>query len=187
MSHGYSNGDIVTIAGVLGNTAANGVFRVTNKTDDTFELYTVSSTAVAGTGDYVSGGVAVVLELDAVSAFAWVPNTRTTIRKVNTVSTAVIYTKTLGTDFFASGTWGSLTSRLDVLRHNNGDLWVLARDTNASNMRAILGCFVESGTSWTMKWQLDLTTDPDVLWTETDDEDHWRGWVLNGSDNGWSH
>jgi hypothetical protein len=24
-----------------------------------------------------------------------------------------------------------------------------------------------------------------VLWTETDDEDHWRGWVLNANDQGW--
>lgn len=50
-SHGLSNGDTVTISGVVGNTGADGTFTVTNSTANTFELY--NST---GTGAYASGG-----------------------------------------------------------------------------------------------------------------------------------
>lgn len=49
--HGFSDGDSVTISGVLGNNAANGTHTVANKTADTFEL-----SGVAGDGAYVSGG-----------------------------------------------------------------------------------------------------------------------------------
>ena len=49
--HGFSNGDKVTISGVLGNTAANGTHTVAGKTADTFQL-----SGVAGNGAYVSGG-----------------------------------------------------------------------------------------------------------------------------------
>lgn len=64
-SHGFANGDVVLIAGVGGNTAANGRFIVANQTTNTFELttYQVSGTAdgtnVAGNGAYTSGGFAV--------------------------------------------------------------------------------------------------------------------------------
>jgi len=50
-SHGLLNGDLVEITGVLGNTAANGVFTVQNAATNTFEL--ASST---GNGAYSSGG-----------------------------------------------------------------------------------------------------------------------------------
>ncbi len=48
---GLANGDFVTIAGVLGNTAANGTWQIANKTGTTFQL--VGST---GNGAYTSGG-----------------------------------------------------------------------------------------------------------------------------------
>ena len=51
VAHGYSDGDVVRIYGVLGNTAANGIFTVANKTDDTFEL-----TGSTGNAAYTSGG-----------------------------------------------------------------------------------------------------------------------------------
>lgn len=50
-AHGLANGDIVAIRNVGGNTAANGVFIVANKTTDTFEL-----SASVGSGAYTSGG-----------------------------------------------------------------------------------------------------------------------------------
>lgn len=50
-SHGLVDGDQVTIAGVLGNTAANGTWSIENGTADTFEL--VGS---VGNGSYTSGG-----------------------------------------------------------------------------------------------------------------------------------
>ena len=55
-AHGFSNGDKVTISGVLGNTAANGTFLVAGKTDDTFQLTTLAGVNVAGNGVYTSGG-----------------------------------------------------------------------------------------------------------------------------------
>jgi len=61
-SHGYSNGDIVLIAGVLGNTAANGVFKIKNVAANTFELTNPDDdTNIAGTGAYTSGGNSVDL------------------------------------------------------------------------------------------------------------------------------
>tara|TARA_Y100000389_G_C17411622_1_gene491264 strand:- start:208 stop:1440 length:1233 start_codon:yes stop_codon:yes gene_type:complete len=49
--HGYSDGDKVTISGVLGNTAANGTHTVAGKTANTFQL-----SGVTGNGSYTSGG-----------------------------------------------------------------------------------------------------------------------------------
>ncbi|EMI18271.1 BNR repeat-containing protein, partial [Rhodopirellula maiorica SM1] len=50
-NHGLVSGSYVVIDGVAGNTAANGFYRVTRLTDNTFSLDNSS-----GNGDYVSGG-----------------------------------------------------------------------------------------------------------------------------------
>lgn len=50
-SHGFSDDDIVKIFNVLGNTDANGEWKVANATTNTFELYGSS-----GTNAYTSGG-----------------------------------------------------------------------------------------------------------------------------------
>ena len=55
-SHGYSDGDFVHITGVVGNTAANDLHVVTNKTANTFELNTPAGANVAGNGSYDSAG-----------------------------------------------------------------------------------------------------------------------------------
>jgi hypothetical protein len=55
-AHGLLNGDMVTISGVGGNTAANGDFYVSNKAANTFELETLPNVDVAGNGAYTSGG-----------------------------------------------------------------------------------------------------------------------------------
>ena len=55
-SHGYSDGDFVNITGVVGNTAANGLHVVANKTANTFELTTPAGANVAGNGSYDSAG-----------------------------------------------------------------------------------------------------------------------------------
>jgi hypothetical protein len=55
-SHGFSNGDIVAIYGVGGNTAANGIFKVANVATNTFELTTRAGANVSGNGAYTSGG-----------------------------------------------------------------------------------------------------------------------------------
>ena len=55
MAHGLDNGDMVEIAGVLGNTAANGSFIVANKAADTFEIVALDGTATTGNGDFDEG------------------------------------------------------------------------------------------------------------------------------------
>lgn len=50
-AHGFSTGDVVTIASVGGNTAANGTFRVTVVSSTTFQL-----DGSTGNGAYTSGG-----------------------------------------------------------------------------------------------------------------------------------
>jgi len=56
-AHGFENGDIVTISGALGNTAANGSFLVAGKTANTINLQTRAAANVAGTGVWTSGGI----------------------------------------------------------------------------------------------------------------------------------
>jgi hypothetical protein len=66
-THGFSNGDIVVVAGVGGNTAANNVWKVANQATNTFELVSVAdgTTNSVGNGSYTSGGYAVNLGISA--------------------------------------------------------------------------------------------------------------------------
>lgn len=50
-AHGFANGDIVRVSGVLGNVAANGVWKIAAVTTNTYEL-----TGSTGSGAYTSGG-----------------------------------------------------------------------------------------------------------------------------------
>ena len=57
-NHGFSNGTIVTIADVEGNTAANGTFKVASAATNTFALTDVDfGTNIAGNGEWACGGV----------------------------------------------------------------------------------------------------------------------------------
>ena len=59
--HGYSNGDEISISGVVGMTELNNKrYLVANKTTNTFEITNVDGTNINGTGftAYTSGGVA---------------------------------------------------------------------------------------------------------------------------------
>jgi hypothetical protein len=65
-SHGFANGDIVSIGGVGGNLAANGVFKIANQAANTFELTNpITGANVTGSAAYTSGGYAVNLGLSA--------------------------------------------------------------------------------------------------------------------------
>lgn len=60
-AHSLSAGDIVTISGVGGNTAANGTFKVASATATTFQLTNSGTGAdIAGNGAYTSGGTVTV-------------------------------------------------------------------------------------------------------------------------------
>ncbi len=55
--HGLANGQIVSITGVAGNPAANGMRKVTEATADTFALVDpATDRAIAGNGGYAGGG-----------------------------------------------------------------------------------------------------------------------------------
>lgn len=57
VAHAVRGGDIVTISGVVGNTATNGTWEARNVTSTTFEIVdSVTGVAIAGNGAYVSGG-----------------------------------------------------------------------------------------------------------------------------------
>lgn len=65
VTHGLQTGNIVTVASVGGNTAANGTFRITRLTADTFSLDTS-----VGNGAYTAGGTWQTTGLFAVSLSA---------------------------------------------------------------------------------------------------------------------
>ena len=92
-SHGYSNGDVVLIEVVGGNTAANGWRLVANKTANTFELTTLAGVSVSGNGAYTSGGTAKKLSsTDGVisSRDVWLSK----VRLANTTAGAIDFTLT---------------------------------------------------------------------------------------------
>jgi hypothetical protein len=67
--HGWTDGDLVVVKGVGGNTAANGLYRIANQDTNTFELVTVEdSLDSVGNGNYTSGGC--VLNLTAANDVA---------------------------------------------------------------------------------------------------------------------
>ena len=55
-AHGFSNGDVVLITGVRGNTNANGQWIVAGVATDTFELTDLFSVNGVGSGTYAGGG-----------------------------------------------------------------------------------------------------------------------------------
>lgn len=67
-SHGLATNDIVVIRNVLGNTAANGQYRITVLTANTFSLQTLAAVNIAGSGAYTSGGRWVKVNQSPVSA-----------------------------------------------------------------------------------------------------------------------
>ena len=59
-AHGLVTGDAISISGITGNTNANGYFRITRLTADTFSLQNYSTGAdIAGNGAYGGTPVAV--------------------------------------------------------------------------------------------------------------------------------
>ncbi|HTG44143.1 MAG TPA: hypothetical protein VK633_06390 [Verrucomicrobiae bacterium] len=64
-AHGFTNGDLVYIGGVVGNLAANGIWKIANQATNTFELQRPDGTNVVGSGAYSSGGYAINLGISA--------------------------------------------------------------------------------------------------------------------------
>lgn len=62
-AHGFSNGDVISITGVLGAVGANGLRKIKNVAANTFELTDTSDVNIGAPGAYTSGGVVVNLTL----------------------------------------------------------------------------------------------------------------------------
>jgi len=71
IGHGFSDGDLVTVDGVLGNTAANGPWQVVNPAADTLALFGSTGNTAYTSGGFIIGLVsqhlaAIVAALDEV-------------------------------------------------------------------------------------------------------------------------
>lgn len=104
-SHGFSNGDIVTLSGIGGITGASGRFKIAGVATNTFQLTDpITGANITTTGTYTSGGFAVNLStpqfLDAVDSGA----------RVATSSALASKTFTLGVFSFAAFTWSAVTT-----------------------------------------------------------------------------
>lgn len=146
--HGLSNGARVAIAGILGNTAANGEFVVASATTDTFALQTTNGVNVAGNGSYTSGGY--IVPLDEIE-FA-------------DELTGVVATEAMSGEAFLSG--GRLDAGDVVFSALTGDpvdAIVITKDTGSAatspviyiGMRAASGsiiAFTPGGGSCTVTW-----------------------------------
>lgn len=149
-SHGFANGDIVSITGVGGNAAANGVWAIANQAANTFELTDpVTGSNAVGSGSYTSGGFAVNLGPSA-SGDNWddfsaaVVGTPQTLSSITVSSGAVdcadvTYTSVSGNSVEAlavyKDTGTESTSRM--LYYNDGFFIVTATSTAASSATTI--------------------------------------------------
>lgn len=55
VAHGFVDNDFVTVQNEAGSTSANGLRKVTAKTDDTFQLTDLEGNAIASNGTYTGG------------------------------------------------------------------------------------------------------------------------------------
>jgi hypothetical protein len=62
-ANGFSNGDIVVVAGLVGTTSANNIWKVVNKQTNSIDLVSIKDgvTNSVGNGAYVSGGYVVCM------------------------------------------------------------------------------------------------------------------------------
>lgn len=149
-SHGFTNGDIVSIQGVGGNAAANGLWKIANTATNTFELTNpITDGNAAGSGTYTSGGVAVNLgpsaSGDNLDDFdGAVVGTAQTLASVTISSGAVdvadvTYTSVTGNSVEAlmvyKDTGTASTSRM--LLYNDGHFIVTAAATASSSATSI--------------------------------------------------
>lgn len=120
-AHGRTNGERVLILGVVGNTAANGVFTVANVTTNTFELQ-----GSVGNGAYSSGGW--IVPLDSHQFLNQVPG------GARVGSAVTLASKTLSLGNFGAGniSFTSLSSAPSI------ELLICYRDTGVESTSDLL-------------------------------------------------
>lgn len=131
-AHGYTNGDLVFIDGVLGNTAANGYWKIANQAANTFELTDpVTGTNATGVTAYTSGGYALNYgasasgdNLDDIDA-----------ARLGTDQTLASPTVTAGVAGAANPTWPTVASGANVRAV------ALYKDTGTASTSRIIGYY----------------------------------------------
>lgn len=129
-AHGFTNGDIVFIDNVGGNTAANGFWKIANQATNTFELTDpITGVNATGVSAYTSGGYALNYGPSASGDF------------YDDINAAVLGTdQTLGTKTVAAGvadaadpTWTAVTAGANVRAV------ALYKDTGTASTSRIIG------------------------------------------------
>lgn len=133
-SHGFSNGDYVSIHGVAGNTAANGHYKVANVATNTFELTDPRTGAnVAGSGAYTSGGYALPL-----GGYEFVSDI--------TGAAIVARSGNLGTKTTTSGVFDAADATFSAVTGDPCEVLFLMRDSGSDATSAVIAV-IDSFTS----------------------------------------
>ena len=130
-AHGFTNGDLVFIDGVLGNLAANGVWKIANVAANTFDLTNpVSAANAVGSAAYTSGGYAVNIGPSTSADF------------YDDFDGALVGAKvTLGSKTFASGIFDAADTTFTAVSGASVEAILIFKDTgtnSTSNVIAII-------------------------------------------------
>lgn len=157
VAHERKYGDLVTIAGVGGNTAANGTFKLKSITDTTFALTDPATDAnIVGNGAYTSGGTVTVTSIPIVvtttTTHAVKAGDLVTISGVGgntaangtfkasriTPTTFELSDQNTGDDIAGNGTYTSGGTMTRTISQNNTALVYGQKITNATNATPIV-------------------------------------------------
>lgn len=127
-AHGLNNGDVVTLAGIVGTMSAlNGSTRVvSNKTTNTFALLDADTSALA----YTSGGTATPVaftKINGVTSFDGFDGSASELDTTDLDSTAMEYIPGLKDE-------GKFGFEVKVLKNDAGQLALRAARTNATTV-----------------------------------------------------
>lgn len=132
--HGYSDGDFVWILDVGGNTNANGLRKVVDKTTDTFAITDAADTDIAPNASYTSGG-------DSFLSFVYKPTSsqEALVHRLNMYVYDGAYSAAKYMDI------GPLTNGLEV-QHRDG----------TSIISTLTACPVKIGPQWVLNAGADV-------------------------------
>jgi len=134
-SHGFSNGDVVSISGATGNTNINGLRVIASQATNTFQLTDINGTAINGNGTF--GGTCYAVNLTTIDFYDDI-----VAGLVGSMSSALTSKNTDNGRFdFADVTFSSVTgdpSEAVFLINNtpgtNATKHIIAIDDQASNL-----------------------------------------------------
>lgn len=135
-AHGLANGNIITIQGVTGNTAANGTWQVQGVTTNTFQIKTLGGANTTGNGNFTTTGVG-----------AWVPAiTGATNANPIVITTGAPHRMTTGTNPQYTVTISGVTG--NTAANGKWHVNVLSATTFSLTSSTGSGTFSSSTTQW---------------------------------------